>query len=69
MCCADSLIDVAFHPFVGVATKISAQNIGIMGSDELAAEFFHPNRCFGVALRTNEMHAFRKDRDVRISRL
>ena len=61
---ADSPIDVAFHPLMGVPAKISAQNIGVVGSDKLAAEFFHANRRLGVALGTNEVHAFRKNRDV-----
>ena len=69
MCGADALIDVAFHPAERVAGAICAQNIGIMGSGKLAAEFFHSNRSFGVAFRANEMRAFTKNRDVRVSRL
>lgn len=68
MGCANSLINVAFHPRVGVTGEIAAQNIGIMSSRELVAEFFHPNGGLGISLSTNQMHAFPENRDVRVSR-
>ena len=63
---ADSLICVAMQLKVCVATKVSAKNIGVVGSDKLAAEFFHANRGLGVAFGANEIHASRENGDVRI---
>ena len=61
MCGADSLVHVAVYLRVRVATKVSAQNIGVVSSNKLAAEFFHTNRGLGVAFGTNEIHASREN--------